>query len=164
MPAELAAKVATDPATIVRGGKVYVEGVESGRALAAAKDAERQVEQLAAASVVVSAAKGSDYWYGVAVNTVGQIRTVVYLRYSWSWMWWLRDHWDYINMLSAAACAWLPGVLSAASGSIVAVFYLPLKNLIQSGLNQKKCIRIRMAAPPLADMGLTQLALVTCRV
>jgi Na+-translocating ferredoxin:NAD+ oxidoreductase RnfG subunit len=164
MPAQLAAKVAADPATVVRGGKVYVEGVESGAAVSAAEDAVQRVEQLAASSVVVSAAKGSDYWYGVAINSLGQPKTVVYLRYSWSWMWFLKQHYGTVSALTAAACGFLPGALAGGCGVLMAAYYAYTKSKIDEAIRLKKCLRIRFPAPPLADSSLFRWDLVTCRV
>ena len=158
MPAEMATALTSDPSVqlTLDGDQVLIDGED----LAEAQDEA----DLAMTNAIISAAKGSDYWYGLAINSLNQLKTVVYLRYSWSWMWWLRDHWDYITMLTSAACAFLPSTLAKACGALVAAWYWPLKSLISSGLSQKKCIRLRFPAPPLTDVSLWQRALVTCRI
>ena len=154
MPREVAAKVAYDPTlrVKVKDGEVLVDGEEFAEV------------QALVSSTVVSAAKGSDYWYSAAVNSIGQVKSVVYLRYSWSWMWWLQGHYATVASLSGAACSFLPGALAGACGVLVAAYYAYSKGKIDEGLRLKKCLRIRFPAPPLVDYSLFRWDLVTCRV
>ncbi|KRF29938.1 hypothetical protein [Phycicoccus sp. Soil802] len=124
-------------------------------------------EALAASSVIVSAAKGSDYWYGVAFNSLGQPKTVIYLRYSWSWMWYLKQHMGTINDLSQAACGLLikaGATTVAACVFMVKAYFAKMQSVINQGISAKKCLRFRIPAPPLADISLVRFDLVTCRV
>lgn len=154
MPKEVAAKVTHDPTLElkVRDGEVLVNGENFAEV------------QALVASTIVSAAKGSDYWYSAAVNSLGQVKTVVYLRYSWSWMWWLKGHYATLTMFASAACGFLPGPLSGACGVLISAFYLYSKSKIDEGIRLKKCLRIRFPAPPLIDYSLFRWDLVTCRL
>lgn len=157
MPRDLAATITSDPrATVtVDAGEVYIDGTGMDEILAMASN------------VVVSAAKGSDWWYAAALNSLGQPRTVVYVRYSWSWMWELRNHLSNLTTYANLMC----GLLSSGGPTLVSACLLVVKaymdlagSKIKSGIAQGKCLRWRMTAPPVVDPSMLRWDLVRCRV
>lgn len=152
------------PPAVDLGGKALQVSTSPVRPIAWSS-AVRAMAPTTTASVVVPAAKRSDWWYAVAVSPSGSLRTVVNVRYSWSWMWWLRDHMDTVQGLTSAACGLLVDAkLVAACGAVVTLYFSSMKGKINQGLRAKKCLQVREPAPPVADYSLVRLDLVTCRI
>lgn len=157
MPADVAEQVTSVPKADfkVKGKEVYVDGTSVSSI----------TEALAAQFTVAPGTQGSDYWWGVAVNSVGSARTVLYFRSSWSFMWTMKLNMTDVRDLQAAACAFAIPIGPVAAGvcaAVVQAFFMTMKAYINSGISKKLCLQVRMAVP--TDLSMTRFSLVKCRV
>ena len=112
----------------------------------------------------MSAAKGSDFWYSAAVNSLGQFqvrRVPAVLLVLDVVAQGALQHGHYVCLRGLRLP---PGALSGACGVLIAAYYLYSKSKIDEGIRLKKCLRIRFPAPPLIDYSLFRWDLVTCRL
>ena len=111
-----------------------------------------------------SGGQGSDFWYQPVLTWAGW-KTAVYVRYSWTRMWYIKSHMGTPQAAATAVCGFMPTSAGiAACVSAVSVLYWRIRSLVNQGIAEKRCLRIRFPAPPLYGYVTYQATLVTCRI
>ena len=108
---------------------------------------------------------GSDWWYGLAWTPWGY-KNAVYIRYSWSTMWYAKTHMNTFQVAATTLCGTIlkePRLLTSC-GALIAAYFYGIRYLVNTGLATHRCLRVRFPAPPLFSAGVYQYILVTCRI